>query len=281
MDNVSLGSPSKTQLVGLIVERIESEIDDLRMAFINSREVVGTGFVVIDNLLPENIAQQISESFPAPESMRHMKSFRENKYTSKNFEEFDPILGDITFAIQDPSVVELVEKMTGIQNQVPDSLLYAGGLSVMTQNQYLGPHIDNSHDSTRTYYRTLNLLYYVSAGWSEKNGGHLQLWDRTVNRNITIPSLFNRLVIMETNATSWHSVNDVKIDGHRKCVSNYYFSKTSPAGEEYFNITAFSAPSSQPLLRIGRRLDATARQLLRLLKPSGIQKQDVYEGPPR
>ena len=53
MDNVSLGSPSKTQLVGLIVERIESEIDDLRMAFINSREVVGTGFVVIDNLLPE------------------------------------------------------------------------------------------------------------------------------------------------------------------------------------------------------------------------------------
>ena len=44
MDNVSLGSPSKTQLVGLIVERIESEIDDLRMAFINSREVVGTGF---------------------------------------------------------------------------------------------------------------------------------------------------------------------------------------------------------------------------------------------
>ena len=165
MDNVSLGSPSKTQLVGLIVERIESEIDDLRMAFINSREVVGTGFVVIDNLLPENIAQQISESFPAPESMRHMKSFRENKYTSKNFEEFDPILGDITFAIQDPSVVELVEKMTGIQNQVPDSLLYAGGLSVMTQNQYLGPHIDNSHDSTRTYYRTLNLLYYVSAGW--------------------------------------------------------------------------------------------------------------------
>ena len=53
VDNVSLGSPSKTQLVGLIVERIESEIDDLRMAFINSREVVGTGFVVIDNLLPE------------------------------------------------------------------------------------------------------------------------------------------------------------------------------------------------------------------------------------
>jgi len=102
-----------------------------------------------------------------------------------------------------------------------------------------------------------------------------------VRNNVTIHSRFNRLVLMETTPTSWHSVNQVQVDGLRKCVSNYYFSRRSPTGEDYFNVTAFSAPPGRPLLRLWSHIDAALRNLVRKLRPEGIGQVDVYEGPPR
>ena len=32
-----------------------------------------------------------------------------------------------------------------------------------------------------------------------ENGGNYELWDESVNNHILVPSLFNRLVVMETN----------------------------------------------------------------------------------
>lgn len=271
----------KEQLVSLIVQALIARRDELKIAFARSNDEVGVRYVTIDNLLPGEVAEQISDCFPAPEKMRLMDSFREKKLTSKAFDSFDPLLGAITFAFQDQLVVDIVSEITGISGQVPDSLLYAGGLSAMAKGHFLRPHIDNSHDSSRRYYRTLNLLYYVTPGWSEQYGGNLQLWDRAVRHNVTIHSRFNRLVLMETNPWSWHSVSKVQVDGMRKCVSNYYFSRRSPTGTEYFNVTAFSAPPSQPLLRFVSKVDAAARQFVRLLKPAGVGAVDVYTGPPQ
>jgi len=55
----------------------------------------------------------------------------------------------------------------------------------------------------------------------------------------TIFSNFNRLVVIETNKTSWHSVCQVKVDKIRCCVSNYYYSSISPDYNEYFHVTSF------------------------------------------
>lgn len=272
---------SKNDLVEMISERLAAEAEQLRESFTGSVSEVGVRYTYIDDLLPSEIAHRIAEAFPSADEMRLMDSFREKKFTSKKFDQFDPILGDITFAIQDPKIVAAVGEITGIKDQVPDSLLYAGGLSAMAEGHFLNPHIDNSHDASRQYYRTLNLLYYVTPDWPEENGGNLQLWSRKVDRSVTIHSKFNRMILMETNPWSWHSVNKVKAAGLRRCVSNYYFSRTSPTGDEYFNITAFSAPPSQPFRRLFSSVDACIRQAVRLFKPSGLGKLDVYEGPPR
>ena len=273
--------PGKEELISLISASLLSRKDDLKARFQASANDVGVRHVAIDDLLPHDVAKAIAEAFPDSGEMRLMDSFREKKFTSKAYDRFHPILGDVTFAFQDERIVEIIGEITGIAEQVPDSLLYAGGLSAMAKGHFLGPHIDNSHDSSRQYYRTLNLLYYVTEGWEEANGGNLQLWDRKVAKNVTIHSRFNRLVLMETTPTSWHSVNEVRAAGLRKCVSNYYFSRRSPTGEDYFNITAFSAPPSQPLLRTWSHFDAGLRQFLRKIKPDGVGRVDVYTGPPR
>jgi Rps23 Pro-64 3,4-dihydroxylase Tpa1-like proline 4-hydroxylase len=172
-----------------------------------------------------------------------------------------------------------VEQITGIKEQIPDASLYAGGLSAMGAGHFLSPHIDNSHEDTRKYYRTLNLLYYVTPDWSLESGGNLELWDRGVRRHITVVSKFNRLVIMETNPWSWHSVSEVKADRVRCCVSNYYFSPKSPIGKDYFNVTSFSARPEQKIRRALAWTDNKFRQAVRLVVPSGLGKKDVYEGP--
>lgn len=113
------------------------------------------------------MAREIHSAFPGHEKMRLMSSFRESKYTSKSFDGFNSSLKEITFAIQSPEVVRLVEEITGFANQIPDPSLYAGGLSMMLSGNFLNPHIDNSYEQDRLYYRTLNFLYYITPDWKE------------------------------------------------------------------------------------------------------------------
>lgn len=269
----------KEKIASLVIEKLENQLETLRENFLQSSNEVGVRYCILDNLLPENISRKIYEVFPATSSMRLMDSFREKKYTSKSYDKFDPLLADITFAIQDSRVVSLVEKITGIQKQIPDASLYAGGLSAMGPGHFLSPHIDNSHEGTRKYYRTLNLLYYVTPDWIVESGGNLELWDHDVQRHATVLSKFNRLVIMETNPWSWHSVSEVKADRVRCCVSNYYFSSQSPIGKDYFNVTSFSARPEQRMRRAFAWADNKFRQAVRLVAPSGLGKKDVYQGP--
>ena len=269
----------KNELVDMIVSKLLPLIGKLSKEFQLSGNKVGVRYCVVDDLLPVELAGKISEVFPALNSMRLMDSFREKKLTSKNFDVYDSLLGDVTFAIQDRRVIDIIEQITNIKNQVPDPSLYAGGLSAMVKGHFLGPHIDNSHDGLRKYYRTLNLLYYVSPGWYLECGGNLELWDKSVHEKATIVSCFNRLVIMETSPVSWHSVSEVLTYKVRKCVSNYYFSSESPTGKNYFNVTSFSAPPEQPLRRILARLDSQIRHLIRKVAHEGFSKKDVYRGP--
>lgn len=262
----------------IMAGRLAAESGRLAKDFAHSASEVGVRYCALDDFLPVELAQRIHSAFPPPGRMRLMKSFRETKYTSKDFDQFDPILKDVTFAIQSPEVVGVVERITGIRDQIPDPSLYAGGLSMMGKGHFLNPHIDNSHDGTRRFYRTLNLLYYVTPDWELESGGNLELWDRDVRRNVTIVSKFNRLVIMETHPWSWHSVSPVRVDDCRCCVSNYYFSPRSPTGEDYFNVTSFSARPEQRFGRLVARLDNFARQAARRIVPGGLGRRDVYKG---
>jgi Rps23 Pro-64 3,4-dihydroxylase Tpa1-like proline 4-hydroxylase len=263
-------------LVRMIVERIEREAGELARRFASPPGGVPTRHLAIDDLLPEEVAREFHPSFPPPERMRRLSSFRERKYTFKQLDQVPERLKDITFAIQSEQVVAAVERITGIAEQVPDPYLYAGGITLMARGDFLNPHIDNSHDSERRLYRTLNLLYYVTPGWKPDFGGSLELWDDEVRNSIAIPSLFNRMVIMETNRHSWHSVSPVRHDGQRCCVSNYYFSERSPEGAEYFHVTSFSARPEQPIRRWLAAADNLARMGVRRIFSKGIAKRDLY-----
>ncbi len=266
----------REEIVKLIVERLENDADRISRDF-HSDKNIKTRFTAIDNLLPEDLARKISVAFPPLEEMRLMDSFREKKYTSKTLNKFDSIIEDITFAFQDERVIETVARLTGIKEAVGDPNLYAGGISAMAKGHFLQPHLDNSHDYEQKDYRVLNLLYYITPGWKAENGGNLELWNEDVTERVEIPSLFNRLVLMSTNDKSWHSVNEVKFDGARCCISNYYFSPNSPNGYETTHVTYFQARPEQTFKRFVTKVDSDLRSLLRKVKKDGFSKKDLYE----
>lgn len=228
---------------------------------------------IVDDILSEEVAKQIYHAFPKPEDMKIRSSLRECKYVAAQMNLYNPILEEIVYAFQEPEVVSAIGEITKISQLMPDNQLYAGGISLMGQGNFLNPHLDNSHENARKNYRVLNLLYYVTPDWQESYGGNLELWDNGVkNKPRTICSKFNRLVVMATNKSSYHSVSPVVYDGYRCCVSNYYFSPNSMEGEDYFHITSFRGRPEQPLRDLILMSDSAIRNGIRKVFPKGVWK---------
>lgn len=229
-------------------------------------------YFFVDELLPSELAQQLAERFPEPAAMALKSSLRECKYVSAQMDRHDPLLEAALFAFQAPAVVAAIAAITGKADLEPDPELYAGGLSLMQKGQFLNPHVDNSHDLQRQRWRNLNLLYYVSPNWCDERGGHLELWPAGPKAHpVSVPSRFNRLVVMETHHQAWHSVSPV-LDGTRRCISNYYFAPTPMRAEQPFHVTSFRGRPEQPLRDLLLRADIALRMAIRKLFPQGIAK---------
>lgn len=242
----------------------------------------GIGHFVIDDLLPVEIAKRIHAAFPDVHAMHLNKSLREYKYIAAQMDRHEPLVEEAIYAFQDRRVVELIGRICGIEELLPDEYLYAGGISVMGKGNYLNPHLDNSHDKDRKLWRVLNLLYYISPDWAVDYGGNLELWvNGPRGEPLTIASKFNRLAVMATHQGSWHSVSPVKVDAYRCCVSNYYFSPEPLRGSDEFHVTSFRGRPEQPLRDVVLRTDAVARMMVRKLFRHGIvETGHIYKKSP-
>lgn len=272
----------REELAAAIAARLRAEEDRLRQEFGRPGRI---RTFVLDELLSPQIAEAIYEAFPPVNAMIHRRSLREDKYVATQMDRYDPLLEDILFAFQEPPVVAAVAAITGLPELLPDARLYAGGISAMTQGQFLSPHIDNSHQEDRQSYRMLNLLYYTTPDWGDGDGGHLQVWDDGMSGPArTLHSRFNRLVVMATSTRSWHGVDRIVGEGVRTCVSNYYFSRRpvtnegAPVDHDYFHVTTFRGFPGQPGRNAVLVADGLARGALRKAFRHGVRPAtQVYE----
>lgn len=265
---------TRTEISTQIEQRLVDDEADLRSQFHASP---GVKAFVVDELLDTALAHRIHDAFPASSEMTHKRSLREHKYVTAQMDRHDPLLEAVVYAFQAPGVVKALERVTGIPALEPDAALYAGGLSVMERDQFLNPHLDNSHDLHRERYRVLNSLYYVSPGWATDHGGHLELWPEGLRgAPRRIESRFNRLVVMATTTRSWHSVSRVTHDGRRCCVSNYFFASTPidenaiPVDADHFHITTFRGFPRQRVRDLALRADGLVRTGVRRIYRFGI-----------
>jgi len=233
--------------------------------------------IVIDELLPQEIALELNDIFPLESELSLLDGIQEKKYVNVYFSKSQKLIEECIYSFQEPSVIDLIGEITRISDLIGDPELYAGGISSMSEGCFLNPHIDNSHDRNLENYRRLNLLYYVNKDWiPEDSGGDLILYPKGIRKEeIQIPCKFNRLVIMRTDNRSLHGVRKVTTkNNRRKCISNYYFSKNSPSNKNYYHSTSFRGFKKEyvrgTLLRINALSRTVAKKIIYKLSGKSI-----------
>lgn len=274
MDYSSL---DRTKLADLICEKISENKLSAKQTYDSSKNQIGYFF--IDDLLPQEIVLELCKNFPKPEEMVLKKSIREDKYVAAQMNLYHPLLEEIIYAFQDKRIVDLIGEICQIKNMIPDENLYAGGISMMGNKQFLNPHLDNSHDKDRQLWRVLNLLFYITPDWEEEFGGNLELWPNGLSeKQITVHSKFNRLAVMATHNNSLHSVSPVVFDGFRCCVSNYYFSETPLLETDDFHVTSFRGRPENKFTDLILQADSFLRMTIRKFFKKGIKENPhVYK----
>lgn len=262
---------NRIEIGNLICKELNKNKEQLKKQFLASKNKIGYFF--IDDLLPEELAKKVYQNFPNLTDTKERKSIREHKHVAYQMDKYNALLEEVIYAFQDRKVVEIIAEICDLSSIYPDEHLYAGGLSLMEKNNFLNPHLDNSHDKDRNRWRVLNLLYYVSPNWKIENGGNLELWENGLKQKpLTLESKFNRLVVMATHGNSWHSVSKLTKEQVRCCVSNYYFSDTPILASDTFHITTFRANPSEKFKDYILQIDNTLRGSVRKVFKKGIRE---------
>ena len=261
---------NRTELAYLICNQLTKNRDTLKSQFLKSKDAIGYFF--IDDLLPEALALEIHNKFPSTAMAVRKKNLREFKFTAYQMDNYDALLEEVIYAFQDDKVIQLISDICSLEEVYGDENLYAGGLSLMEKDNYLNPHLDNSHDKDRNRWRVLNLLYYVTPNWKLENGGNLEIWPNGLKQaQTTIENKFNRLVVMTTHQKSWHSVSKVLKEDVRCCISNYYFSNQPFLESDRFHVTTFRGRSSEKVKDLFLRIDNGLRSNMRKLFKKGVR----------
>ncbi len=263
---------SRAHIASLILKALKDHKDQLKQQFNDNRNEIA--FFVIDDLLPESLANSIYHNFPEVAETTLKKSLREQKYVAYQMNEYVALLEEVIYAFQDEQVVQQIAEICELTALEADEHLYAGGLSLMGQGHFLNPHLDNSHDKDRERWRILNLLYYVSPDWEDSFGGQLELWPKGLDHApISIACRFNRLVVMATHQQSWHSVRKIESSEQlRCCVSNYYFSKTPIDQDARFHVTSFRGRPTEKIKDVLLRTDTKVRSWIRKFFRKGLRE---------
>ena len=84
---------------------------------------------------------------------RIIQRLLEEKNTLADISNSGNTIKDFYSIIHGKNFIKKVSKITGLTNLKSDETLYAGGLAIMKKNDFINPHIDNSHNSNGEMYK--------------------------------------------------------------------------------------------------------------------------------
>lgn len=236
---------------------------------IASKDIVKRGYFTVNNFLPKNEVDMLLNALPSKGKFKVHKNQFESKRVFQHANAFNQDLTNIYDDLlnEDSAFVKVIKKVCNLEDIFTDFTNYAGGISVMGDKDYLDMHIDNSHNSSRKYYRRINILYYLSKKeWREGDGGELVLRPFGNKGNTyKIPPINNTLVVMLTNRCSEHGVEMINSKFERFCISTYYYSTKSQSGKSYYHCTTFKYPDNK-LKNLKSLVNAKFRSFYQYLK---------------
>ena len=194
--------------------------------------------IVIDGLFNEALLRQIADEFYAANDARwqRFENSREGKLAISNSEKhLPPATKMFVRGLNAEPFLLALEALTGISGLIPDPYLVGAGMHGIPCGGKLAIHADFNKHPLMNIDRRLNLLIYLNKDWQESYGGHLELWDRTMQHCVQrILPLFNRTVLFLTDDFSFHGHPDPLTCPPglmRKSIAMYYYTNGRPASE--------------------------------------------------
>jgi Rps23 Pro-64 3,4-dihydroxylase Tpa1-like proline 4-hydroxylase len=181
---------------------------------------------VIDNAWPDELLNEVVGEFP-DENNGMWKRFGNS--TERKLEGSQPAM----FGPSTRMLLALMEARAPMLqrafNTPPLTMeIVGGGYHWIRPGGYLQMHADFSRSPATGRYRWLNMLVYLNEDWQEEPGGCLQLWDDN-GEGPTIRPEFNRTVIFQTSATSWHG-HPAMNDRDRRSIAAYFYADEPAPG---------------------------------------------------
>jgi hypothetical protein len=219
---------------------------DSKMARTFGEELSGTycfaepfPHIVIDNFLPLPFIEEIYSLFPT-EKLADDK-FYENGYSGLHKRQVLPesceqkIRSFFHFFNSAP-VLQFLEGLTTIDSLIGDPYFNGGGFHEIFKGGKLGVHADFRINEQLHLNRRINVLIYLNKNWDPDFGGNLELWDRGMKSKVdSIAPLFNRCVIFNTDADSYHGHPDplnTPNETTRKSIALYYYTASKKIYED-------------------------------------------------
>ncbi|MDT4952884.1 MAG: hypothetical protein QOJ02_1022 [Acidobacteriota bacterium] len=212
----------------LALESLRQRKEDLKREWASKRDLFG--YVVIDEFLPLQYAEEILAAYPKPDvngwdDTTYIHQRKKLTQTSG----FPPPVASFFALTAAKEFRDLLGEITCIPKLIDDPDLIGGGLHQILRGGFLDVHVDYNFHPKNKLYRRLNLLLYLNKDWESEFEGHLELWNLKANHQLEhIAPLFNRAVIFETNEVSYHGhPRPLNTPPHvtRKSLAVYYYTK--------------------------------------------------------
>jgi len=195
--------------------------------------------VVLENFFPEDVARGLSDHFPK-ERLKSDVVF-DVGYAGHHKRQILPLDCDefcrraFDFFNSQP-FLEFLEGLSGIEGLVPDPYFVGGGFHEIGRGGKLGIHADFRINNKLHLRRRMNVIVYLNDDWRDEYKGALELWSRDMKHAAQrIAPLWNRCVVFNTEADSWHGHPDPleTPDGVlRRSLALYYYTASKAIYEE-------------------------------------------------
>ena len=188
--------------------------------------------IVLDDVLTQDAFAAAVRDFPGIDDpfWKGYLHVNETKYCNVYPDTWASSLQAVAQEFCSPEFVAYLEKLTGIDNLIPDYTMDGGGLHMTKRGGHLNIHADfSTHHTHENWARRVNILLYLNEEWHDEWGGKLELWDAemTACQGQVTPA-GNRMLVFTTSDDSFHGHPDgltCPPDVARRSLAMYYFTE--------------------------------------------------------
>ncbi len=214
--------------------------------------------IVLDDVLTPEAFDKVAGEFPGirDEFWKGYLHVNETKYSNTEPETWGPTLHDVAKEFCSPAFVAYLQRLTGIDDLLPDWSMDGGGLHQTLQGGHLNIHADfTTHHSHENWARRVNILLYLNTEWLDEWGGKLELWDPDMTAcQARVTPAGNRMLVFTTAFDTFHGHPDgltCPPDVARRSMALYYFTEEERAVRRATNYQARPDESVAKKVAIG------------------------------